>query len=106
METSDGDFLLSGISASGISGNKTVPLSGANDMWLIKLDENGNEIWQDGIGGNGVDQAWDIIHTTDGGYCIAGNSDSNISGDKTENRRGQYDYWIVKLAADPCIPSR
>lgn len=105
LETSDGDFLLSGISASGISGNKTVPLSGANDMWLIKLDENGNEIWQDGIGGNGVDQAWDIIHTTDGGYCIAGNSDSNISGDKTENRRGQYDYWIVKLAADPCIPA-
>ena len=105
LETPDGDFLLAGISASGISGNRTVPLSGANDMWLIKLDENGNEIWQDGIGGNGVDQAWDIIHTTDGGYCIAGNSDSNISGDKTENRRGQYDYWVVKLAPDVCVPS-
>ena len=105
LETPDGDFLLAGISASGISGNRTVPISGSNDIWLIKLDENGNEIWQDGIGGNGVDQAWDIIHTTDGGYCIAGNSDSNISGDKTENRRGQYDYWIIKLMADECIPS-
>ncbi|MGB4928949.1 MAG: T9SS type A sorting domain-containing protein [Chitinophagales bacterium] len=105
LETPEGDFILAGSSSSGISGNKTVPLAGSSDIWLIKLDANGNEIWQDAIGGNGVDQTWEFIHTADGGYCIAGNSDSNISGDKTENHLGQYDYWVVKLAPDICVPS-
>ncbi len=104
LETPEGDFMLAGSSSSGISGNKTVTLAGSSDIWLIKLDANGNEIWQDRIGGNGVDQAWDFIHTTDGGYCIAGNSDSDISGDKTENHLGQYDYWVIKLTAT-CTPT-
>ncbi|MBK7389314.1 MAG: hypothetical protein IPI23_09690, partial [Bacteroidetes bacterium] len=32
----------------------------------------------------------------DGGYILGGYSDSNISGDKTENKKGWHDYWIVK----------
>ncbi|MBK6641637.1 MAG: hypothetical protein IPG39_10555 [Bacteroidetes bacterium] len=31
------------------------------------------------------------------GYILGGNSDSNISGDKTESGFGNYDYWIVKV---------
>jgi hypothetical protein len=33
---------------------------------------------------------------SDGGYILGGLSTSNISGDKTENCNGDYDYWIVK----------
>jgi len=34
-----------------------------------------------------------------GGYVLAGSSDSNISGDKTQASRGGHDYWIVKTDA-------
>ena len=40
-----------------------------------------------------------VQETSDGGYIIGGYSDSNISGDKTENSNGVDDYWVVKLAA-------
>ncbi|MBK9046195.1 MAG: hypothetical protein IPL74_05675 [Bacteroidetes bacterium] len=32
----------------------------------------------------------------DGGYILGGGSNSNISGDKTENSLGLSDYWIIK----------
>jgi hypothetical protein len=34
--------------------------------------------------------------TAEGGYILGGISVSNISGDKTENSLGNYDFWIVK----------
>ena len=37
------------------------------------------------------------MQTTDGGYIIGGFSNSGISGDKTEDSRGELDYWILKL---------
>jgi hypothetical protein len=35
--------------------------------------------------------------TTDGGYILGGSSSSGISGEKTQNSRGNDDYWVVKL---------
>ncbi|CAN5523274.1 hypothetical protein BH11BAC1_BH11BAC1_06820 [soil metagenome] len=53
--------------------------------------------WQNTIGGSGLDGIWSIQQSTDGGYILAGNSFSDISGDKTENSNGSADNWIVKL---------
>ena len=55
--------------------------------------------WQNTIGGNYYDQLNSIQQTSDGGYILGGWSDSNISGDKTEDSQGNYDYWVVKLDA-------
>ena len=41
--------------------------------------------WQNTIGGNYYDQLNSIQQTSDGGYILGGWSDSNISGDKTED---------------------
>src|SRR6185295_16949964 len=60
----------------------------------------GNIQWQNTIGGNYVDHLRSIQQTTDGGYIVGGHSQSNISGDKTENCIGGWDYWIIKLAPD------
>ncbi|MBK9402342.1 MAG: hypothetical protein IPN36_16310 [Bacteroidetes bacterium] len=61
---------------------------------------NAQEIeWQNTIGGSGKDQLNCIQQTTDGGYILGGSSQSNISGDKTENCWGGNDYWIVKVDA-------
>jgi len=48
------------------------------------------------IGGSNNDFICSAIPTNDNGYLIGGSSFSNISGDKTQNSRGDSDYWIVK----------
>lgn len=98
VQTEDGGYLLGGTSESDISGDKTGALSGRNDMWILKIDAFGNIEWQKTIGGNGIDQLAKIIKAVDGGYLLAGSSDSDISGDKTEANRGfGGDFWILKI---------
>jgi hypothetical protein len=59
--------------------------------------------WQNTIGGSVSDRLRSVIQTSDGGYLIGGYSDSNISGDKTENSIGMYDYWIIKTDSQGTI---
>ncbi|MBK9638707.1 MAG: hypothetical protein IPO63_13180 [Bacteroidetes bacterium] len=47
--------------------------------------------------GGDYDRLFSLQETTDGSFIIAGNSKSNISGDKNENCFGNWDYWIMKL---------
>ncbi len=56
-----------------------------------------NILWQRTIGGNGEEYFKSLEETSDGGMIIGGYSDSNISGEKSENSRGGNDYWILKL---------
>ncbi|MBC8046962.1 MAG: SprB repeat-containing protein, partial [Fimbriimonadaceae bacterium] len=93
-QTSDGGYILAGWSWSGIGGDKTEASLGATDYWVVKLDAFGSIVWQNTIGGNSYDYLRSINQTTDGGYILAGNSISGISGDKTEAQTG---YWILKL---------
>ncbi|HCK22885.1 MAG TPA: T9SS C-terminal target domain-containing protein [Bacteroidetes bacterium] len=98
VETDDGGFLLGGYSLSGISGDKTEASMGY-DYWIIKIDSNGNLLWQNTIGGSGNDLLFDVEATDDSGFLLGGYSDSDLSGDKTEDGRGGYDYWVVKVNA-------
>ncbi|HNR19780.1 MAG TPA: T9SS type A sorting domain-containing protein [Bacteroidia bacterium] len=96
-QTSDGGYILGGSSSSNISGDKTENTNGNSDFWIVKTDATGNIQWQNTIGGNGSDELYSIEQTTDSGYIFGGRSDSNVSGDKTENTNGHHDYWIVKI---------
>ncbi|MFN3967936.1 T9SS type A sorting domain-containing protein [Flavobacterium sp.] len=99
VPTVDNGFIVASSSTSNISGEKTENSYGAGDFWIIKLDVNGVIQWQKTLGGSGVDSPFSIIKTVDGGYIVGGRSNSSISGLKTENSRGLYDFWIVKLTA-------
>ncbi|WP_310992984.1 T9SS type A sorting domain-containing protein [Aequorivita marina] len=98
-KTSDGGFILGGFSESDISGDKTNASIGLTDFWIIKLDNVHNIEWQRTIGGFSDDRPYSISQTIDNGYIIGGISNSNISGDKSENCLGFTDYWVVKLDA-------
>src|SRR5262245_10314175 len=54
-------------------------------------------LWQNTIGGSGTDHLRSMQPTADGGYILGGWSNSDSSGDKTENRIGMSDYWLVKI---------
>ncbi len=101
QQTSDGGYILGGDSKSNISGDKSENSHGSFDMWIVKLDANGNKTWDNTIGGAGNDglDNHTMQQTSDGGYIIGGYSSSDISGDKTENHKGFSDYWVVKLNA-------
>lgn len=92
-QTSDGGYVLAGGTRSNdgdVSGNH-----GNTDFWIVKLDHDGNMLWQKCYGGSGDDQARSIKETTDAGFIVAGYSWSN-DGDVSGNH-GNSDYWIVKL---------
>ncbi|MFC5270882.1 T9SS type A sorting domain-containing protein [Adhaeribacter terreus] len=99
-QTSDGGYILSGVSNSGIGGSKSQPNKGnltTWDYWVIKTDANGNKLWDKTIGGTGNEVFKELAVTADGGSILGGYSKSGMSGDKSQPAKGNYDCWIVKL---------
>src|SRR4051794_6566539 len=100
--TKDGGSILDGTSYSNKSGEKTDEDRGSvynSDYWIVKLNNCGKIEWDKTIGGNKGDYLFALEQTGDGGYILGGSSESNVSGDKTQNSRGGVDYWIIKLTS-------
>lgn len=93
VQTPDGGYIAAGYTKSS-NGNVTVN-HGNNDFWIVKMDSSGSLQWQKSLGGSANDQANSIRNTSDGGYIIAGFTESS-DGDITLNK-GFSDYWIIKL---------
>lgn len=94
----DGGLFLAGGSVSPIGGNKSQScLNGSTDYWIVRTDSTGTYIWDKTIGTNDDDWFTCAVSCTDGGIVVGGYSYSDINVDKTQNSRGGWDYWIVKL---------
>ena len=91
VETSDGGFAIAGCTRSFGAGFE--------DFWLVKTDEYGNLEWNRTYGGEEWERARSLIETSDGGFALAGYTDSfGAEG---------YDFWLVKTDAQgiPEFPS-
>lgn len=97
LATLDGGYLLAGSSTSNVSGDKGENSRGKSDFWIVKTNENGVKQWDKTFGGISLDNLSTAIATPDGGFLLGGWSDSNLSGDKSENSRGNLDFWVVKI---------
>ena len=71
---------------------------GYDDLWLVRLDENGTMLWEQVYGGSSPDEGNDMLVANDGGLVIAGTTRSN-DGDVTGHQSSD-DFWIMKLYAD------
>jgi len=93
QQTDDEGYIITGPSgAKDIPGVKN---NGNCDYFILKLDSDGNIIWQKMYGGSGYDNAFSIQQTEDGGYIVAGFSDStDIPGIKNN---GYMDIYIIKI---------
>ncbi len=93
QQTTDGGYIVAGHSKStdgDITGNH-----GDWDYWILKLTATGDTVWTKSYGGSGFDELSAIQQTDDGGYIVAGGSEST-DGDVTGNH-GYFDYWVLKL---------
>jgi len=97
ISTNDGGYLLGGYSNSNKTGDKTDSLRGKNDIWIVKINAKAEIDWQKTIGGTGDDQLVQIKQLRDGGYLAVANSNSSISGEKSEKHLGGLDYWVLRL---------
>ncbi|MCD6456165.1 MAG: PKD domain-containing protein, partial [Methanophagales archaeon] len=70
--------------------------AGGRDVWLIKTDSAGNELWNRTFGGYELDEAFSVQQTTDRGYVLAGVTMSYGTGDP--------DAWLVKVKGEPTVP--
>ncbi|MHA2612326.1 MAG: InlB B-repeat-containing protein, partial [bacterium JZ-2024 1] len=87
QQTSDGGYIVAGDTWSFVAAWNDV-----SDFWVLKLDENGNVVWQKTYGGVKEDRAYSIQQTSDGGYIVAGETYSFGAGD--------WDIWVLKLNAN------
>lgn len=83
IQTSDGGYAIAGQTRSfGVGG----------DAWLIKTDASGRALWNKTYGGTGIERAYSVVQSDDGGYAMAGFT--------TSFGLGKEDFWLVKTDAD------
>lgn len=102
-KTNDGGYILSGHSRSDdgdVSGNE-----GFHDFWIVKIDNDGNLLWETNFGFSGSDQSFKVIQTADGGYFATGFLDVTASGGQGNDgpthspEHGVGEYWGIRMNA-------
>ncbi len=73
-------------------------LHGLDDIWVVKIDNVGNIIWEKCLGGSKLDWPRYITQTQDKGLVIIGETKSS-NGDVSNNHSnfGTIDTWVIKL---------
>lgn len=92
--TSDNGYIISGTSNS-IDGD-VIGNMGNIDFWIVRLDSLYNIVWQKCLGGSGSEGGSFTKETPDGGYIVAGTTDSQASL-LVYNYHGYDDYELIKL---------
>lgn len=95
IQTPDGGYLVVGYTMSNdgdVTGNH-----GNSDVWVAKLSSTGLLQWQRCYGGTNYEKGRAVQNTSDGGYIIAGYTNSN-DGD-VQGLHQSYDYWVLKLSS-------
>jgi len=96
-QTLDEGYILGGYSNSPESGDKAQGNYGLGDYWIVKLDKEGNQLWQQTLGGDKDDNLFTLSQTKDGGFILGGNSNSGATNSKSKTNKNGTDFWVLKL---------
>ena len=100
IQTTDGGYLAVGKTTSydgDVVGSNNRPNVWNGDAWVVKLSALGVIEWQKCYGSTGIEEVKSVAKTRDGGYVLAGvtnSNDNNVSGN-----HGGYDGWVIKISA-------
>ncbi|MDX1911560.1 MAG: T9SS type A sorting domain-containing protein [Saprospiraceae bacterium] len=96
-ELSEGGYVVTGsLNSPEYPGNH-----GSSDLWVIKLSESGEIVWQRAYGGSSQDYGRAIEQAGDGGLIVGGYTRSAAGdGDVGGPALGSNDFWILKLAPE------
>lgn len=94
IATYDGGFLLASNTTMFDGGDNPWPNS---DLRLIKVGPDGLSQWEKYLRSSADDGLQAVVATADGGYLLGGVSNSPASGDKSEDSKGDLDYWVIKV---------
>lgn len=92
QQTDDGGYIIAGYTWS--SDGDVAELYGVKDVWILKLDAQGNLEWEKTYGGTGEEGAY-AIEVVDGGYVFQANTSS--SDKDVSHHIGSDDVWLVKI---------
>ncbi len=99
VSTLDGGFLVIGTTYS--SDGDITQNAGGSDIFVAKVDAQGNLSWLQTFGGRGDDQGLAALQTQDGGFLIGGESGSiNHSANPEVRHHGGLDSWVAKLSSE------
>jgi hypothetical protein len=93
--TEDGGIVVTGTTSSN-NGDFKGMNKGSTDIFVIKLNSNGEVIWKKTFGGSNVDFGHSLTTTSDGGLVLTGFTKSN-DGDFKGMNKGDVDIFIIKL---------
>jgi len=97
LEIEDGYVFIGSTESTNMPGYK-----GDVDVWVVRIDFDGNIIWQKAFGGSRGEAGYKIYSTDDNGFIIAGNTYSN-NGDVWGNHsisEHYSDIWMFKINSD------
>lgn len=101
VETADGGFFFSGFldvtssNGEGSTDKRSLTAHGVGEFWGTKIDANGNLEWRKFFGGTNNDRSFGVVNAHDGGYVLAGSSESDDFD--ISQPKGSYDFWVVKV---------
>ncbi len=81
IETSDGFYVAVGTTTGYSMNTMELDPDFRNDIFLVKVDKEGNRIWQKAVIRPGNEQGWSVIESSDGNYVVAGNTNVNGGSD-------------------------
>lgn len=93
LNINDNEVYIFGSTAS-TDGDVQSGNNGFNDMWVVKINGQGDIIWENTYGCTGYDDLRDMILTPDGGFVMIDRI--GIGGGDVTNFYGSGDVWMCK----------
>jgi len=99
----DGNYLMAGWTYS--NDGDVTSNHGDADAWLVKINDQGNIVWQQTYGGSHQDIAYDATPVSDGGYIFCGGLVS-MDGDAADRTTETFTGWFVKINSAGAIAGK
>jgi hypothetical protein len=89
----DGNLMVTGLSYS--ADGDVTDTHGGSDVWVLRLNPNGDLLWEQTFGGSGNEAGFSVVQRADNDFILAGETNS-FDGDVQGYHDGT-DAWVIKF---------